>query len=333
MPLRRQITRLDRGALRVEARSAFGLEPGRTTLLVTRRIARGPAAQRDLRRGRRGAGWRRASRCCTWPGGGKTVSARTAPGRRALRPAYVVRRVPRPDGPRLRRRGRCRLPGGRGHGLRADDGRACRRCTCRCPIGNGEQRLNADAGGRGRAGACSWTTPHCTPAWVRAELVPLLRDPVRLAAMAEAAARFGIRDGDERLADLVCPRPPRGGRATRQGRGTAVKPDLTLEVPPVDALAPVHFIAIGGVGMSGIARILLDRGMAVSGSDAKDSPAAGRRCVPSARRCGSATTPAHLDGVRHRRRVVRRPGDQPRARAGPRRRARGCCTGRRPWPR
>lgn len=36
-------------------------------------------------------------------------------------------------------------------------------------------------------------------------------------------------------------------------------------------VAPVHFIGIGGAGMSGIARICLDRGMAVSGSDAKGS--------------------------------------------------------------
>ncbi|HYQ63283.1 MAG TPA: UDP-N-acetylmuramate--L-alanine ligase [Actinophytocola sp.] len=37
-------------------------------------------------------------------------------------------------------------------------------------------------------------------------------------------------------------------------------------------LERVHLVGIGGAGMSGIARILLDRGMAVSGSDAKESP-------------------------------------------------------------
>ena len=36
-------------------------------------------------------------------------------------------------------------------------------------------------------------------------------------------------------------------------------------------LGRVHFIGIGGAGMSGIARIMLARGVAVSGSDAKDS--------------------------------------------------------------
>ncbi|HEY1617261.1 MAG TPA: Mur ligase domain-containing protein, partial [Streptosporangiaceae bacterium] len=43
--------------------------------------------------------------------------------------------------------------------------------------------------------------------------------------------------------------------------------------PPVPAaqLGRVHFAGIGGAGMSGIARIMLARGISVSGSDAKDS--------------------------------------------------------------
>ena len=45
------------------------------------------------------------------------------------------------------------------------------------------------------------------------------------------------------------------------------------EVPPASSLGRVHFIGIGGAGMSGIARILLARGVPVSGSDAKDSRA------------------------------------------------------------
>jgi UDP-N-acetylmuramate--alanine ligase len=50
-----------------------------------------------------------------------------------------------------------------------------------------------------------------------------------------------------------------------------VKPDLTLDVPPADALGRVHFIGIGGVRMAGLARIMLARGVPVSGSDAKAS--------------------------------------------------------------
>jgi UDP-N-acetylmuramate--alanine ligase len=44
-------------------------------------------------------------------------------------------------------------------------------------------------------------------------------------------------------------------------------------VPAAEALGAVHFVGIGGAGMSGIARILLARGIPVSGSDAKQSRA------------------------------------------------------------
>ena len=47
--------------------------------------------------------------------------------------------------------------------------------------------------------------------------------------------------------------------------------DLELPPPPAEDLPPVHFIGIGGAGMSGIARIMLARGLQVSGSDAKES--------------------------------------------------------------
>lgn len=47
--------------------------------------------------------------------------------------------------------------------------------------------------------------------------------------------------------------------------------DFTAPVPPVAELGPVHFIAIGGSGMSGVARMFLAAGVAVSGSDARDS--------------------------------------------------------------
>ncbi|MCP2338289.1 UDP-N-acetylmuramate--L-alanine ligase [Actinomadura rupiterrae] len=47
-------------------------------------------------------------------------------------------------------------------------------------------------------------------------------------------------------------------------------------VVPAGELGRVHFIAIGGAGMSGIARIMLKRGITVSGSDAKDSELLGQ---------------------------------------------------------
>ena len=45
-------------------------------------------------------------------------------------------------------------------------------------------------------------------------------------------------------------------------------PDVLL---PADQLGRVHFVGIGGAGMSGIARVLLARGASVSGSDTKDT--------------------------------------------------------------
>lgn len=48
--------------------------------------------------------------------------------------------------------------------------------------------------------------------------------------------------------------------------------DFRGAVPAPEALGHVHLIAIGGAGMSGVARIMLARGLTVSGSDAKESP-------------------------------------------------------------
>ncbi|HET8601880.1 MAG TPA: UDP-N-acetylmuramate--L-alanine ligase [Segeticoccus sp.] len=42
-------------------------------------------------------------------------------------------------------------------------------------------------------------------------------------------------------------------------------------VPPAAELGHVHFIAIGGAGMSGVARIMLAQGLQVTGSDARES--------------------------------------------------------------
>lgn len=47
----------------------------------------------------------------------------------------------------------------------------------------------------------------------------------------------------------------------------------TLPVPDLSGIRRVHLVGIGGAGMSGIARLLLARGVEVSGSDLKDGPA------------------------------------------------------------
>ena len=136
------------------------------------------------------------------------------------------------------------------------------------PIGNGEQRVNA-ADVVAAGGGVLVDDGDVTPAWVDAVLLPLLGDAPRLEAMAAAAAGVGEREADERLADMVRCRsartkgPPVSTPSTRF--------DFSADVPAATTLGRVHFIAIGGAGMSGVARVMLARGIPVSGSDAKDS--------------------------------------------------------------
>ena len=48
-----------------------------------------------------------------------------------------------------------------------------------------------------------------------------------------------------------------------------IRPDLSLPIP--ESIEAAHFIGIGGSGMSGLARMFLERGIRVSGSDRADS--------------------------------------------------------------
>jgi len=57
------------------------------------------------------------------------------------------------------------------------------------------------------------------------------------------------------------------------------------EPVPFEELGRVHFVGIGGAGMSGIARIMLARGARVSGSDANDSVALAELAALGARIC------------------------------------------------
>lgn len=72
--------------------------------------------------------------------------------------------------------------------------------------------------------------------------------------------------------------------------------DLGAPVPSVAELGRVHLVAIGGAGMSAVARLLLAHGVSVSGSDAKDS-----EVLRSLEREGALVhvghDPAYLDGV------------------------------------
>jgi UDP-N-acetylglucosamine--N-acetylmuramyl-(pentapeptide) pyrophosphoryl-undecaprenol N-acetylglucosamine transferase len=71
------------------------------------------------------------------------------------------------------------------------------------PHSNQEQKRNAlpvvEAGG-----GLLVDNAELTPQWIERTVIPLARDPQRLAAMGAAAASYGRRDGDEALLDFVC---------------------------------------------------------------------------------------------------------------------------------
>ncbi|RKO27680.1 UDP-N-acetylmuramate--L-alanine ligase [Pseudarthrobacter phenanthrenivorans] len=54
-------------------------------------------------------------------------------------------------------------------------------------------------------------------------------------------------------------------------------------IPTLESLGRVHFVGIGGVGMSAVARIMVARGVPVSGSDAKDLPVMAELAAAGAR--------------------------------------------------
>ena len=145
LPIRRSIATLDRAATRAEARAHLRAGRRPADAAGDRRLAGRPAAQRrGLRRGRRTCA-PPASRCCTRPGTAHTVDGRD----RGRAPPYVVRALPRPDGPRLRRRRPGAVPGRGQHGRRADRGRAAGGVR---PAADRQRRAGADRppGGRGR---------------------------------------------------------------------------------------------------------------------------------------------------------------------------------------
>ena len=72
--------------------------------------------------------------------------------------------------------------------------------------------------------------------------------------------------------------------------------DVPDDIPPAEDLGHVHFVGIGGAGLSAIARIMVERGITVSGSDANDSA-----LLQSLREAGATCyvghDEAHVDGA------------------------------------
>ncbi len=196
LPIRRQISGLDRAAMRAEARDHFGLDRDRPTLLVTggsqgaRRINLAmAAAAHDLA----DAG----VQVLHAAGRPEEVVIEGRPGD----PAYVVERfIDRIDLAYAAadlivcRAGANTVTEVAAVGLPA--------AFVPLPIGNGEQAHNAHPVVRA-GGALIIDDEAFTPTWIDRVLAPLVTDPQRLAAMSSAASDLVPRDADVRLADMI----------------------------------------------------------------------------------------------------------------------------------
>ncbi len=196
MPLRRQITTLDRAAQRKSARVHFGLKPDLLTLFVTGGSTGaqhlndtfGQAAQALIRAGVQVLHTTGRGKSVTFPDGGPPSGYVVAEYLDRMDLAYAAADLVV-----------CRSGAGN-----VSEVTALGLPAAYVPLhyGNGEQKLNAEAV-VAAGGGLLVDNQDCTPAWVLGTLLPLLQDPDRLATMGRAAARFGVLDADERLADLV----------------------------------------------------------------------------------------------------------------------------------
>lgn len=193
MPLRREVVDLDRAAVRDEAAQHFGLDPAQPTLLVfggslgAQRLneAFGGAWQDVL-----GAGWQLVH-----------VTGERSELPDPGVPGYTVRRyVDRMD----LAFAVCDLIVSRAGAATVSEISALGIPAVYVPyaVGNGEQALNA--GSAVRAGAAILIPDaEFTADRVRSQIVPLLADENRRAAMTEAAASVGTRNGTENVVAMI----------------------------------------------------------------------------------------------------------------------------------
>lgn len=207
MPLRREITQLDRGALRAEAMQTFGLDPDKPTLLVTGgssgavRVNEPVAASAEAFRS---AGIQVLH--VTGKGKDEEVAAAveggaTATYSRGAGAPYIV--LPYADRMDLAYAAADLVI------TRAGGNMVCETSTIGLPavfvplpVGNGEQRLNA-ADVVGAGGALMVDNDDFTTNYVAQQVIPLIQDRAQLDAMSEAARAQGHTDADERLVDLI----------------------------------------------------------------------------------------------------------------------------------
>jgi UDP-N-acetylglucosamine--N-acetylmuramyl-(pentapeptide) pyrophosphoryl-undecaprenol N-acetylglucosamine transferase len=196
MPLRREISTLDRSALRTTALDHFGLEAQWPTVLVTGGSL-GAKRLNDAFARTSGTLSRAGVQVLHVSGQGKEF----APEPRVAGAPYVV--VPYVDRMELAYAAADLVV------ARSGANTVCELTAVGLPavyvplpIGNGEQRLNA-ADVVAAGGGVLVDDADLSPEWLEANVVPLVTDRERLAAMAGASARLGERAADEALADLV----------------------------------------------------------------------------------------------------------------------------------
>ena len=195
MPLRREISTLDRAASRAEALRAFGLADHRPTLLVT---GGSLGAQRlNTTFEQRVAQLRAAGvQVLHVTGRGKEFEPDAGDG-----PPYVVR--PYADRMDLAYAAADLVVTRSGAGMVSElTAVGLPAVYVPLPIGNGEQRVNA-ADVVAAGGGVLVDDAAVTPEWVEEMLIPLVTDPERLSSMSAAALTVGERGADEKLADMV----------------------------------------------------------------------------------------------------------------------------------
>ncbi len=193
MPLRPEITGLDRAASRADAREHFGLDPERTTLLVTG----GSLGARALNQGVSGSATELVAAGVqvlhVWGGLTELVD----PGV----PGYeVISYCDRMD----LAFAACDLAVARAGSTTVSElsGLGVPAVLVPYGSGNGEQRFNA-AAVVAAGGALLVDDADLGPGWVHGTLIPLLGDRDRLVQMGERARAAGALDGTERLYALV----------------------------------------------------------------------------------------------------------------------------------
>lgn len=193
MPLRPEITQLDREGLRMNAREHFGLDPAKRTLLVTGGSLGARAINEGISASAREITAAGVQVLHIW-GGLTKLEDPGVPGYRVLEYCDRMDLALAACDLAVSRAGSTTVSELAGLGVPA--------VFVPYSHGNGEQRFNAasvvEAGG-----ALLVEDAELTPEWVRSTLLPLVTDNARLAEMSKRARGAGSLDGTDRLLALV----------------------------------------------------------------------------------------------------------------------------------